>query len=150
MRFTTTIQQEGKTATGFSVPAEVVEALGDGKRRPAVTVTINGYTYRSTIAAYGDISMLPLAAEHREKAGVSAGDTVEVDLELDTAPRVVEVPDDFAAAIAADPAAAAFWPTLSYSNQRWHVLSVDGAKSPETRQRRIDKSIGLLREGKAR
>ncbi len=150
MRFTTTIQQEGKTATGFSVPAEVVEALGDGKRRPAVTVTINGYTYRSTIAAYGDISMLPLAAEHREKAGVSAGDTVEVDLELDTAPRVVAVPSDFAAAIAADPAAAAFWPTLSYSNQRWHVLSVDGAKSPETRQRRIDKSIGLLREGKAR
>ncbi len=150
MRFTTTIQQEGKTATGFSVPAEVVEALGDGKRRPAVTVTINGYTYRSTIAAYGDISMLPLAAEHREKAGVSAGDTVEVDLELDTAPRVVEVPSDFAAAIAADPAAASVWPTLSYSNQRWHVLSVDGAKSPETRQRRIDKSIGLLREGKAR
>lgn len=150
MRFTTTIQQEGKTATGFSVPAEVVEALGGGKRRPAVTVTINGYTYRSTIAAYGDISMLPLAAEHREKAGVSAGDTVEVDLELDTAPRVVEVPDDFAAAIAADPAAAAFWPTVSYSNQRWHVLSVDGAKSPETRQRRIEKSIGLLREGRAR
>ena len=150
MRFTTTIQQEGKTATGFSVPAEVVQALGGGKRRPAVTVTINGYTYRSTIAAYGDVSMLPLAAEHRDKAGVSAGDTVEVDLELDDAPRVVEVPDDFAAALAADPAAAAFWPTLSYSNQRWHVLSVEGAKTPETRQRRIEKSVALLREGRPR
>jgi uncharacterized protein YdeI (YjbR/CyaY-like superfamily) len=73
-----------------------------------------------------------------------------VELELDTAPRIVEVPEDLAAAIAADPAAAAFWPTLSYSNQRWHVLSVEGAKSPDTRQRRIASSVGLLREGRAR
>ena len=112
-------------------------------------MTINGHTYRSTVAAYGDVSMLPLSAENREAAGVKAGDEIEVDLELDTAPRVVEVPDDFAAAIAADPAAAAFWPTISYSNQRWHVLSIDGAKTPETRQRRIDKSVALLREGRA-
>ncbi len=148
MRFTTTVELGGKTATGFKVPNDVVVALGKGKK-PPVSVTINGHTYRSTIAAYGDISMLPLSAENREAAGVKAGDEIEVDLELDTAPRVVEVPDDFAAAIAADPAAAAFWPTISYSNQRWHVLSIDGAKTPETRQRRIDKSVALLHEGRA-
>jgi hypothetical protein len=148
MRFTTTIELGGKTATGFRVPAEVVTALGKGKK-PPVSVTINGHTYRSTVATYGDIHMLPLSAENRSAAGVGAGDTVDVDLELDTAPRVVEVPEDFAAAIAADPAAAAFWPTISYSNQRWHVLSIEGAKTEETRQRRIEKSVGLLREGRA-
>ena len=148
MRFTTTVELGGKTATGFQVPNDVVVALGKG-RKPPVTVTINGHTYRSTIAAYGEVSMLPLSAENRTAAGVQAGDEIEVELALDTAPRVVEVPDDFAAAIAADPAAAAFWPTISYSNQRWHVLSIDGAKTPETRQRRIDKSVALLREGRA-
>jgi hypothetical protein len=149
MRFTTTIELGGKTATGFRVPADVVASFGKGKK-PPVRVTINGHTYRSTVAAYGDVFMLPLSAENREAAGVAAGDSVEVELELDTAPRIVEVPEDLAAAIAADPAAAAFWPTLSYSNQRWHVLSVEGAKSPDTRQRRIASSVGLLREGRAR
>ena len=148
MRFTTTVELGGKTATGFQVPNDVVVALGKGKK-PPVNVTINGHTYRSTVAAYGDVSMLPLSAENREAAGVKAGDEIDVELELDTAPRVVEVPDDFAAAIAADPAAAAFWPTLSYSNQRWHVLSIEGAKAAETRQRRIEKSVSLLREGRA-
>jgi hypothetical protein len=149
MRFTTTIELGGKTATGFRVPADVVASIGKGKK-PPVRVTINGHTYRSTVAAYGDVFMLPLSAENREAAGVAAGDSVEVELELDTAPRIVEVPEDLAAAIAADPAAAAFWPTLSYSNQRWHVLSAEGAKSPDTRQRRIASSVGLLREGRAR
>ena len=148
MRFSTTVELGGKTATGFQVPNDVVVALGKGKK-PPVSVTINGHTYRSTVAAYGDVSMLPLSAENREAAGVKAGDVIDVEVALDTAPRVVEVPEDFAAAIAADPAAAAFWPTISYSNQRWHVLSIDGAKTPETRQRRIDKSVALLREGRA-
>ena len=82
MQFRTTLQLEGKTATGFQVPADVVEAMGKGKR-PPVTVTINGYTYRSTVAAFGEVFMLPLAAEHRVAAGVAAGDEIEVDLELD-------------------------------------------------------------------
>lgn len=150
MRFRTTLQQEGKTATGFSVPADVVEALGQGKKRPAVTVTINGYTYRSTVAAYGDVFMLPLAAEHRTAAGVAAGDEIDVELALDTAPREVEVPADLAAALAADPAAQATFDGLSYSNKRWHVLNVEGTKNPETRQRRVEKSIATLREGKPR
>jgi hypothetical protein len=148
MKFSTVIQLEGRTATGFRVPGEVVEALGQGKKRPAVTVTINGYTYRSTIAAYGDVSMLPLAAEHREAAGVAAGDEIEVELELDTAPREVELPADLAAALADEPEARAFYDSLSYSNKRWFALNVESAKTPETRQRRVEKSLAMLREGR--
>ena len=148
MRFRTTIQLEGRTATGFSVPPEVVDALGQGKKRPAVTVTINGYTYRSTIAAYGDVFMLPLAAEHREAAGVAAGDDVEVDLELDTAPREVEVPADLAASLADEPEARAFFDGLSYSNRRSSVLNVEGTKNEETRRRRVAKALEMLREGR--
>jgi len=150
VRFKTTLQLEGKTATGFRVPPDVVQALGQGKKRPAVTVTIRGYTYRSTIAAYGDVYMLPLAGEHREAIGAKAGDELEVDLELDTAPREVVVPADFAAALDAEPAAKATFDGLSYSNKSAHTLSIEGAKTPETRQRRIDKSIEALKAGKAR
>jgi hypothetical protein len=92
MRFRTTILQSGKTATGIEVPDEVMEALGSGKR-PAVTVTVNGYSYRSTVATVGGRSMVGLSAEHRAGAGVAGGDEVEVDVELDTAPREVAVPD---------------------------------------------------------
>jgi hypothetical protein len=148
MRFRTTLRLEGRTATGFEVPPDVVGALGKGKR-PPVRVTINGYTYRSTVAAYTEAYMLPLAAEHREKAGVKAGDEIEVDLELDTAPREVTVPDDFAAALAAEPGAKAFFEGLSYSKQSWHVLSIEGAKTAETRERRIAKSVAMLKEGRA-
>ena len=147
-RFTATVQLEGKTATGFAVPSEVVEGLGQGKR-PPVVVTINGYSYRSTVAAFTDVYMLPLAAEHRTAAGVSAGDVIYVELTLDSAPRTVEVPADFGAALDAEPAARTFFDGLSYSKQRWHVLSVEGAKTAETRQRRIEKSVAMLREGRA-
>jgi hypothetical protein len=149
MRFRTMLRQEGRTATGFEVPPEVVTALGTGKR-PPVRVTINGYTYRSTVAAYGDVFMLPLAAEHRTAAGVAAGDDLDVEVELDEAPRVVVVPDDLAAALAGDPAAQATWDTLSYSNKRWHVLNVEGTKNVDTRRRRIEKALTALREGRPR
>ena len=149
MRFRTTLRLEGKTATGFEVPADVVKSLGKGKR-PPVRVTINGYTYRSTIAAYGDVYMLPLASEHREAVGASPGDELVVDIELDTAPREVEVPADFAAALEADPAAKTTFDGLSYSNKRWHVINVEGTKNPETRARRIEKSVATLHDGKPR
>jgi hypothetical protein len=149
MKFLTVIELGGKTATGFRVPEEVIQALGSGKR-PAVTVRIGPHTYRSTVAAYGDVYMLPLSAENRAAAGVAAGDEVEVEVELDTAPRVIEVPEDFAAALDADSAARTTFDGLSYSNQRYHVESVTGAKTPETRQRRIEKSVGILREGRPR
>ena len=147
MKFRATLQLEGKTATGIHVPAEVVEALGKGKK-PPVRVTINGYTYRSTVAAYNGVFMLPVSAEVRERSGATAGDELDVDVELDEAPRVVEVPADFAAAIAADAEAQRFFDTLSYSIQRRYVMGVDEAKTAETRQRRIEKSVQMLREGK--
>jgi hypothetical protein len=144
MKFTATIELGGKTATGIPVPEEVVLGLGRGKRVPVV-VTIGGHSYRSTIAAYNGAYMLPLAAEHREAAGVTAGQEVAVDIEVDDAPREVEVPEDVTSALAGDPAAQAAFEKLSYSNKRRIVLSVEGAKTPETRARRIDRAVTELR-----
>ena len=149
MRFRTTILQGGKTATGIQVPEEVVEALGAGKR-PAVKVTINGYTYRNTVAVMGGVSMVGVSAEHRAGAGVAGGDEVEVEIQLDAAPREVTVPADLAAALDAEPEARRRFDGLSYSNKSWHVLQVESAKTDETRQRRIAKSVDMLRQGRAR
>jgi hypothetical protein len=149
MRFRTTIETAGKTAMGFEVPASVVEALGSGKR-PPVNVTINGYTYRNTIAPLGGRFMIGVSADNRGPAGVIGGEEVEVDLQLDTAPRVVTVPPDLAAALDADLAARRTFDGLSYSNKSWHTLQVEGTKSPETRARRIEKSVAALREGRQR
>jgi hypothetical protein len=149
MRFRTTILQADGNATGIRVPDEVVASLGAGKR-PPVTVSINGYTYRNTIAVYGSEFLVGVSAAHRAGAGVKAGDVVDVDIELDTAPREVIVPSDFAAALDAEPAARRTFDALSYSNRSWHVLQVEGAKTDETRQRRIAKSVVTLREGRPR
>jgi hypothetical protein len=149
MRFRTTVQQAGKTATGIQVPEAVVEALGSGKR-PPVKVTINGYTYRSTVAVVGGAHMVGVSAESRAGAGIAGGDEVEVDIELDTTPREVAVPADLAAALDAEPNARRTFDKLSYSNKSWHVLQVTGAKSEETRQRRIAKSVATLKEGRPR
>jgi antitoxin component of MazEF toxin-antitoxin module len=145
MRFTTTIEQHGKTATGMAVPPEVVEALGGGKK-PAVTVTVGGHTYRTSIGSMGGRSLIPLSAERRTAAGVSAGDEVEVDVELDTQPREVDVPADLAAALDAEPAARARFDALSYSHQQRHVLAVEGAKAEATRQRRVAAAVATLAE----
>jgi len=145
MRFSTTVELGGKTATGMAVPADVVDALGAGKK-PAVQVTVNGHTYRSTVATMGGRFLLPLSAEHRTAAGVAAGDRVEVDVELDTAPRVVEVPADLAGALDAEPAARRRFDGLSYSAQRRHVLAVEGAKAEATRQRRVASAVATLLE----
>lgn len=149
MRFRATLETEGKTATGINVPAEVVDALGAGKR-PRVKVTINGHTYRSSVAVLGGRYMLGVSAENRAAAGVEGGQAVEVELALDTASREVTVPPDLAAALAAEPVARATFDSLSYSNKSWHVLQIEGAKSDETRQRRIAKSVEALREGRVR
>ena len=149
MRFRTTILQSDKTATGIEIPAEIVDALGAGKR-PAITVTINGFTYRSSIAVMGGTYMVGVSAENRAGTGVKGGDEVDVDIELDTAPREVVVPPDFAAALDAEPAARSTFDRLSYSNKSWHTLQLSGAKTEETRQRRLAKSIEALREGRVR
>lgn len=146
MTFRATIEQNGKTATGIRVPDEVVESLGAGKR-PAVRVTINGYSYRSSIGVMGGVSMIPLSADHRQAAGVKAGDEVDVALELDTEPREVSVPPDLTAALQSDSEARRVFDTLSFSAKRRHVLSVEGARTAETRQRRIDAVLTSLRDG---
>lgn len=146
MRFRAVIQLGGKTATGIAVPPQVVESLGSSKR-PAVRVTINGYTYRSTVAVMCGQFMLPVAAEVRERAHVAAGDEVDVDLELDTEAREVTVPPDLADALASDPEAKRVFDALSYSRKHALATSVEGAKTTETRQRRLAKALDELREG---
>jgi hypothetical protein len=147
--FHTTILGTGKTTAGIEVPPEAVEALGAGKR-PPVVVTINGYSYRNTVAVMGGAYMIGVSNEHRAASGLAAGDDVDVELVLDMAPRTVELPTDFAAALDAEPAARATFDKLSPSNKGYHVSSIEGAKSDETRQRRIEKSIAALREGRPR
>ena len=144
MLFKARIELGGKTATGIPVPEEVVLGLGRGKRAPVV-VTIGGHSYRSTIAAYSGTYMLPLAAEHRAAAGVQAGQEIEVDVVVDDAPREVEVPEDLSSALDEDGSTRAAFDRLSYSNQRRIVLSVEGAKTAETRARRIGKALAELR-----
>ena len=147
MRFRTTVELGGKTATGIRVPEQVVEALGAGKR-PAVTVTVNGFTYRSTIAVMGGAFMLPLSAERRAAAGVAAGDELEVDIELDTEPREVAVPPELAEVLEGDAAAKQFFEGLSYSRKRLFTAPIEQAKTDATRQRHLDKAREALREGR--
>ena len=149
MRFRAEVELGGKTATGIHVPDEVVAGLDAGKRVP-VTVTINGYSYRSTVAVLGGRYMVGVNAEHRARAGVAGGEEVDVDIVLDTAPREVSVPADLAVALDAEPEARRTFEGLSYSNKSWHVLQVEGAKTDETRQRRIAKSVDILKQGRAR
>lgn len=142
-RFSTEVELHGKTATGIRVPTEVVDGFGVGKK-PRVVVTVGAYTYRSTVAVYNGHFMLALSAANREAAGVHAGDTIEVDLELDAGEQSVSVPDDLAAALADSPGARAAFDALSYTNRRERVDSVEGAKRVETRQRRISRIVADL------
>jgi hypothetical protein len=148
MRFRAVIEQSGKTAAGIHVPPEVVSALGTS-RKPAVRATINGFTYRTSVAVLGGEFMLGVPPEFRAGAGVAAGDEVEVDLELDTAPREVAVPSDLASALLADPAARRTFEALSYSNRRRLVEPIAAAKAAETRVRRIAKTVAMLHEGRS-
>ena len=143
MEFTTTLELHGRTATGVEVPDAVLAALGGGKR-PAVVATVNGHAWRTTVGVMGGRSLVGLSAEVRAGAGVAAGDTITVDLVADTAPRVVEVPDDLAAALATSASAQAAFAALSFSNQRRHAESVTGAKKAETRAARVAKVVAEL------
>lgn len=133
--FRTTLIATGKNTTGIQVPEEIVSALGPGKR-PAVNVTINGtFQYRTTVAPMGGAYWIPVSAERRDGAAIKAGDAIEV-------------PQDFQAALEGDLAAKQFFDSLAYSHQLRHVLAITDAKTPETRQRRIDKALEMLREGR--
>ena len=142
MRFRAEVETNGRTATGIRVPAEVVATLDAGKRVP-VTVTINGYTYRTTVAPYTGMYLIPLSAENREGAGVRAGEVVDVDIERDTAPREVTVPSDLAEALDAAGVRGAF-DALSFTRRKEYVVAVEGAKKPETRRTRIERAIAEL------
>ncbi|MGR0320762.1 YdeI/OmpD-associated family protein [Agromyces sp. ZXT2-3] len=142
MQFETTMFQSGNN-TGIEVPAEVVEALGGGRRAPVV-VRVNGYEYRSTLAVMGGRHLIPFSSDKRAATGISGGDAISVELELDTAPRTVEPPEDFAAALDATPGARAAFDRLAPSHQKAHVTAITEAKTPETRARRIAKAVEKL------
>ena len=142
-RFTATVRLDGKTATSLEVPSSVVHALGPS-RRPPVRITVGGHTYRTTVAAYGDQFFVPLNRENRTAAGVKAGETVAVSIEIDDAIRVVEVPDDFAKAMKTKQRA--FFDTLSFSHQREYVQWIASAKRADTRARRVERAVEMLSE----
>ena len=116
-----------------------------GKVRAPVRVTLNGYSYRSTIAAMGGPPCIPLRKSNREAAGLEGGETIEVRVDLDTDKREVKPPADFVKAVKAAPSAWERWRALSYSHQREHVEAIERAKKPETRARRIDSAVRMLR-----
>jgi hypothetical protein len=144
MRFRATVELGGKTATGIQVPEEVVLGLGS-HRRPAVQITVGAHTYRTTVAPMGRTYYVPLSAENRKLADVFAGDEVDVDIELDTAPREVPVPPELATALERDPAARLAFEALSYTRRKEHARQVESAKAEATRQRRIAKVLEELR-----
>jgi hypothetical protein len=141
-RFKARIVRDG-SACFIPLPFDPKEAFG--KTRAPVRVTVNGYTYRSTIAAMGGPPCIPLRQSHREAAGLDGSETVDVRLELDTEKREVTPPADLAKALKAAPSVWAAWKALSYTHQREHVEAVEEAKKPETRARRIERAVQALR-----
>lgn len=146
MRFHALVELGGKTATGLAVPDDVVAALGPNKR-PPVRVTIGAHTYRTTVASMGGRFLVPLNADNRAAAGVSAGDEVDVEIEPDDAPREVAVPADLAAALGQDAAAQACFDQLSYTHRSEWVRWVEDAKKAETRATRLAKTVTSLNAG---
>jgi hypothetical protein len=144
MQFPATIQLDGKTATGIRVPDEIVAALGGGNR-PRVRVTLAGYSYQTTVARMRGEFMFPVSAAVREQAGVAAGDRVDVGIALDTSPREITIPAELATALEQHPDAKDAFEKLSYTNQKRHALAIEGAKTPETRERRVTNAITELR-----
>lgn len=144
MKFTAELESGSGNTAGFRVPEGIVTALAGGKR-PKVSVTVNGYSYRTSVAPMAGDYWVGVAIAHREPAAVEPGNVYEVDLELDTAPRVVELPQELADALAAEPALADAWGALSYSNQRRLAEPIGAAKAEETRARRVAKVVADLR-----
>ncbi|MFU8945633.1 YdeI/OmpD-associated family protein [Mycetocola zhadangensis] len=142
MRFSTTMFQSGNN-TGIEVPEDVVTGLGAGKR-PPVTVTVNGYTYRSTIASMGGRYLIPFSSDKRAATGIAGGDPIDVEVTLDTEPRTIELPEDFSAALSAQPSALAAFGKLAPSARKAHVTNIDSAKTDATRQRRIASIVEKL------
>ena len=141
--FKTTILHAGKNAAGIRVPPEIIAQLGTSKK-PAVLVTVKGYTYRSTVAVMGGEFMVSISLENRTAAGVSAGEEHDITLELDTEPRTVTLPEDLAAALSAQPGAMDAFNASAPSMRKEYVRQVESAKAAETRQRRIEAIVAKL------
>lgn len=146
-KFKTTILTAGKTATGICIPDQIIESFNAGKK-PPVKITLNGYTYRSTVAVMGGKYMVGVSADVRAASGVKGGDTLTIEIELDNEERKVELPDDFKKLLDKNLNAKKFFQALSYSKQKNYVTLIDQAKTEETRQKRMDKSISDLILGK--
>ena len=143
MKFRAELERAGKTATGITVPAEVIDALGEG-RRPAVAVTLNGHAYRTTVGVMAGVAKIPVSAAVREAAGIAAGEMVDVGIAADRAPRTVEVPADLAGVMAASAEAKEFFGQLSYSRQKAWVTWVEQARQPQTRSHRVEQTVEML------
>ena len=144
----TTLQTRGPAAA-VVLDDEQVSAVGEGAKRFPVRATVNGYTWRTSVARMGGEFLVGLNREVREGAGAQAGDTVEVTLELDTAPREVEVPQALASALASDPAVKAAFDGLAYTHRKEYARWIAEAKREETRERRVAKALKMIREAKA-
>ncbi|WP_426514766.1 YdeI/OmpD-associated family protein [Dactylosporangium sp. McL0621] len=129
---------------GLEVPPTVVEALGGGAR-PYVRIKVNGHSWKSRVAVMRGRHLVGLSNANRQASGVAIGEEVEVELELDSEPRVVVEPADFAQALDDDPVARAAYDNLAYGHKREHVHAIETAKKPETRRRRIEKALAILR-----
>ena len=148
LAFDTKVTATGNN-TGIEVPEELITQLGGGKR-PAVVVNVNGYEYRNTVGVMGGRFMIPLSAAVRKATGLKGGDPIRVVLSIAKEPREVNMPEDFQTSLDAEPQLAQFFSGLSNSLQRYHVDTINAAKTAETRERRIEKSLALFREGKQR
>ncbi|WP_417218182.1 YdeI/OmpD-associated family protein [Arthrobacter sp.] len=143
--FTTILEPGGGNNVGIVVPEDIVASFGRGKRVPVLVTIDGGYSYRNTISSMGGKYMISFNAETRKATGRGAGDEVTVKLDLDDAPRTVEVPEELARELTADPAAREAWDALSYSKQRAHAEPIAAAKAADTRARRVEKTMAALR-----
>jgi len=149
IKFRALLQPRGPAAAVILDDAQVA-AVGEGAKRFPVVATVNGYTWRTSVARMGGEFLLGLNKEVRQGAGVEAGDEVEVAVELDTAPREVEVPEALAAALAADPQAKASFEGMAFTHRKEYARWVAEAKQQETRQRRVQRALEMIRAGKTR
>ena len=149
IQFRAPLQPRGPAAAVVLDNAQVA-AVGEGAKRFPVVATINGYTWRTSVTRMGGEFLLGLNKEVRQGAGVEAGDEVDVSVELDTAPREVEVPEALAAALAADPQAKASFEHMAFSHRKEYARWIAEARQEETRQRRVQQALEMIRAGKTR
>lgn len=142
--FRTKLTGTATSPTGIIVPPEIVDALGKGKTPPVIVTINDNFTYSSTIGVMAGKFMIPVSAERRNAAGIKARDEIQVKIELDATERTVELPSDFAKALARNKNAKANFEGLALSHRKEYVRAIQDAKKPETRAQRIDTTIAKL------